>query len=93
MLVQFGNNGIQKFKYFLWQPNWTRPTAWSSFRCPRKFFHPIISKGDNVVLQYAQILYGMDEGDLNNNWRKDSPYYQIREGILQITKYKKGETN
>ena len=30
---------------------------------------------------------------VNNNWRKDSPYYQIREGILQITKYKKSETN
>ena len=37
MLVQFGNNGIQKFKNFLWQSNWTRPKAWSSFRCPRNF--------------------------------------------------------
>ena len=29
----------------------------------------------------------------NNNWRKDSPYNQIREGILQITKYKNGGAN
>ena len=42
LLVQFGNNWIQKIPV---TPNWTRPTAYG---CPRKFFHPIISKLDSM---------------------------------------------
>ena len=35
MLVQFGNNWIQKIPL---TANWTRPTASSNFGCPRNFF-------------------------------------------------------
>ena len=37
MLVQF-EFAIIEFKKFLWQPNWTRPTASSNFGHPRNFF-------------------------------------------------------
>ena len=35
---KMSNLEIFSLKKFLWQPNWTRPTASSNFGCPRNFF-------------------------------------------------------
>ena len=51
MLVQFGNKGIQKFPL---TAKLDSVYGLVQFGCSRKFFHPIISKGDIVVLSYAQ---------------------------------------
>ena len=53
MLVQFGNNRIQKIPL---TAKLARPTASSNFSCYRNFFHPIISKLDkHVVLLHILI--------------------------------------
>ena len=73
MLVQFGNNWIQKIprtaKYD------TGPTASSNFGCPQSFSHPIISKLDSMKSYY---IYKLKKGRLFNFSSLD-PLSRLRE--------------
>ena len=69
MLVQFGNNWIQKIPL---TAKLDSAYGLSNFGCPRNFFHPIISKLDKHVV-LLQILIGLHAVQFGHNWMKKIP--------------------
>ena len=64
MLVQFGNNWIQKIPL---------TAKLDNFGCPRDFFHPIISKLDSMLSYY--MLYKYNLVRISNDWTVQSPLF------------------
>ena len=80
------NLQIIEFKKFLWQPNWTRPTALSNYGCPQNFFSSSYFQiGRHVVLLHIVIiciLRNTHQKASSYNFNSQMSYSQLEEQTM-----------